>query len=72
MTVAELPRYFRAFDFQKGDGKDATFAAKDEVLGKLAFGEGDGPRQELIAAESITRIKNFDVKKNPEYAKVAR
>lgn len=63
VAVAELPRYFRAFDFQKGD-------AKDQILGKLAFGtDGDGPRQELIAAESVTRIKNFDIKKNPEYAK---
>ena len=69
VTVAELPRYFRAFDFQKGDGKDGVVSSKDEVLGKLAFAEVEGPRQELIAAESITRIKNFDVKKNPEYAK---
>lgn len=63
VPVSELPRYFRAFDFQKSD-------TKDEILGKLAFStEGDGPRQELIAAESVTRIKNLDIKKNPDYAK---
>jgi putative heme-binding domain-containing protein len=59
---AELPRYFRAFDFQKGD--------KDEILARLAFAsEGDSSRSELIAAESVTRMKSFDPKKNPEYAK---
>jgi len=60
--IAELPRYFRALDFQKAEGKD-------ELLAQLAFGaQGKGPRQELIATESIGRLKSFDLKKNPRYA----
>jgi putative membrane-bound dehydrogenase-like protein len=60
--VAELPRYFRAFDFQKAENKD-------EILSRLAFSNGgDGARRDLITAESITRLKGFDLKKNPEYA----
>ncbi len=60
--IAELPRYFRALDFQKAEGKD-------EILAQLAFSvPGKGPRQELIATESIGRLKSFDLKKNPRYA----
>jgi putative membrane-bound dehydrogenase-like protein len=58
VPVAELPRYFRAFDYQKGDGKD-------DALARLAFGTApEGPRQDLIAAEAISRLKSFDAKKN--------
>ncbi len=62
IPAEELPRYFRAFDFQSGDGKD-------EVLAKLAFAtKGAGPRENLIVAEAVTRLKSFDPKKDPEYA----
>ena len=60
-TAAELPRYFRAFDFQQGP-------AKEGVLAKLAVTTGGGApdRQALIAVESVTRLKNFDVHKHPD------
>ncbi|MBI1913884.1 MAG: c-type cytochrome, partial [Planctomycetes bacterium] len=60
--TSELPRYFRAFDFQTGSGKN-------RVLAGLAFGElvGDEVRQNLIVAESLTRLKNFDARSNPEH-----
>src|SRR5262249_2336387 len=62
IPVADLPRYFRAFDFQKGEGKDA-------VLARLALDtKGSGPRQDLIATEALSRLKAFDVKKEPRYA----
>jgi putative membrane-bound dehydrogenase-like protein len=58
----ELPRYFRAFDFQKTEGKE-------EVLGRLAFEtKGNGPRHDLILTESLARLKGFDLKKEPRYA----
>src|SRR5262249_56595875 len=51
VPASELPRYFRAFDFQ-------TAPAKGEVLARLAFDTpAEGPRQELIVAESVTRLK---------------
>jgi putative heme-binding domain-containing protein len=60
--VDELPRYFRAFDFQKGDNKE-------KVLARLAFEtKGQGPTQDLIVAESLARLKGFDLKKEPRYA----
>src|SRR5207249_8229352 len=61
--TSELPRYFRAFDFQVGAGKN-------RVLARLAFAEHgeDETRQNLIVAESLTRLKNFDVRSNPEHA----
>jgi putative membrane-bound dehydrogenase-like protein len=62
--VADLPRYFRAFDFQR-EGKQ-----KDAALAELAFGEhkGDAARLGLIAAESFKRLRNFDPRKHPEQA----
>ncbi|HKB39984.1 MAG TPA: PVC-type heme-binding CxxCH protein [Gemmataceae bacterium] len=61
--ASELPRTFRAFDFQKGTGKD-------RVLAGLAFAEQNGEvaRQDFIVSESLTRLKNFDIKSNPGYA----
>jgi putative membrane-bound dehydrogenase-like protein len=62
VPLAELPRYFRAFDFQKDESKDG-------VLARLAFETpGEGPRHALIVAESVSRLKSFDPKKNPKYA----
>ncbi|MSU76589.1 MAG: c-type cytochrome [Gemmataceae bacterium] len=58
----ELPRYFRAFDFQKDSD------IKTEALVKLAFGVYEDPaRRKLITTEAISRLKNFDIK-NPKYA----
>jgi putative membrane-bound dehydrogenase-like protein len=52
---ADLPRFFRAFDFQQTEGKN-------EVLARLAFDTSlHGARQELIVTESITRMKALDV-----------
>lgn len=58
----ELPRYFRAFDFLKGN-------EKDEAIVVLAFArlEGSQERQNLIRTESLSRIKGFDVSGNPKY-----
>ncbi len=61
VPMTELPRYFRAFDFQKADGLN-------ELLARLAFTPtGDAARQDLVTTESLTRLKHFDVKKHPEY-----
>ena len=58
----ELPRLFRAFDFQQDSD------IKTEALVKLAFGiYADPARRKLITTEAISRLKNFDVK-NPQYA----
>jgi putative membrane-bound dehydrogenase-like protein len=63
-SVTELPRYFRAFDFQTGD-------AKRTVLVALAFdtSSSDPAKQALVSAEAVGRIEGFDVAKNPQYAK---
>ncbi len=59
----ELPRMFRAFDFQKDSD------IKTEALVKLAFGiYADPARAKLITSEAISRLKNFDVKNNPKHA----
>jgi putative membrane-bound dehydrogenase-like protein len=62
--TAEVPRYFRAFDFQK-DGPE-----KEKALADLAFTErkGDAARLGLIAAESFKRLRSFDQRKNPQQA----
>ncbi|MCC7422636.1 MAG: NPCBM/NEW2 domain-containing protein [Planctomycetaceae bacterium] len=59
----ELPRYLRAFDFQTSDTKEAA-------LIELAFTpKGSKERQELVATEALSRLKGFDITKNPEQAK---
>jgi putative membrane-bound dehydrogenase-like protein len=59
----DLPRMFRAFDFQKDSD------IKNEALVKLAFGDYPDPaRRNLITSEAIARLKNFDVRNNPKYA----
>jgi putative membrane-bound dehydrogenase-like protein len=64
--AAELPRLFRAMDFQPAS------PAKDDVLVKLAFSgaDVDADRVAIIASESVNRIKNFDVKSNPAAMKM--
>lgn len=61
IPAGQLPRYFRAFDFQKAEGTQ-------ELLLQLAFASpAAGPRQELIVAESLLRLKKgFDPNKNPK------
>lgn len=62
VTIDELPRLFRAFDFQQDSD------IKTEALVKLAFGSYEDPaRRKLITTEAISRLKNFDIK-NPQYA----
>ncbi|MBI3822345.1 MAG: c-type cytochrome [Planctomycetes bacterium] len=59
----ELPRMLRAFDFQKDSD------IKTEALVKLAFGSySDKDRAKFITSEAISRLKNFDVAKNPKHA----
>ena len=59
-TAAELPRYFRVFDFQKGPAKDA-------VLTRLAFTTtGPADRQGIIMVEALKRLRGLDLGKHPE------
>jgi putative membrane-bound dehydrogenase-like protein len=63
IPIDQLPRFFRAFDFQKDSD------IKNEALVKLAFGTyADPERTKLIVAESINRLRNFDIKNNPKHA----
>ena len=60
----ELPRLFRAFDFQPAS------AEKESALMKLAFGDSSDPaRTGIIVSESLNRLTKLDVKSNPEAAK---
>ncbi len=63
VPTAELPRYFRAFDFQAGE-------TKDSALVEVAFATqtDDAARQQLISSESFQRLKGFDVNKQPQHA----
>jgi putative membrane-bound dehydrogenase-like protein len=61
-SASELPRFFRAFDFQKDSD------IKTEALVKLAFGNYPADRRNLITSEALARLKNFDVSKNPKHA----
>jgi putative membrane-bound dehydrogenase-like protein len=58
--AAELPRLFRAFDFQQAG------PVKDAALVGLAFAKHDGEagRRELVAVEALRRLSGFDVKKH--------
>jgi putative membrane-bound dehydrogenase-like protein len=58
----DLPKIFRAFDFQKASPQ------KDAALVKLAFGDvGDPKRQALISGEAVMRVTSFDIKSKPEF-----
>ncbi len=61
-TAGDLPRMFRAFDFQKDSD------IKTEALVKLAFGNYPEDRRNLITSEALARLKNFDIDKNPKHA----
>lgn len=56
----ELPRLFRAFDFQPAS------AAKETALTKAFFGKIDTP---FVVGESLARLKSFNVKDSPEALK---
>ena len=63
VSISELPRFLRAFDFQKDSD------IKNEALIKLAFGDYSDPaRAKLITTEAINRLKTFDVNKNAKHA----
>ena len=57
----QLPRLFRALDFQKGP-------EAEKAIHSLAFEaqKGDEARQTLIASEAISRVKGGDVTSKPE------
>jgi putative membrane-bound dehydrogenase-like protein len=60
----ELPRLFRAFDFQK------TSPTKDAALLHLAFSKdsGDVKRQTFTTTEAMLRLTNANLKSQPELA----
>ena len=61
----DLPRLFRAFDFQPASSE------KETALTKLAFGANtdDAVRNGIIVSEAISRLSKIDPKSNPEAAK---
>lgn len=63
--AADLPRLFRAFDFQPASPE------KDSVIAKLASLtiENDPARASLVAGESLSRLKEFDRNAHPDLAK---
>jgi len=61
IPASALPRYFRAFDFQRGPDKN-------KVLSQLAFNtSGNDDRARLIMAEAVTRVQPFSIGDKPEY-----
>lgn len=58
----DLPRLFRAMDFQKGDSKEGTIL-------ELAFGKVSGEPESVtsIHAEALNRLQGFDLSSKPEY-----
>lgn len=59
-SAADVPRYLRAFDFLTG-------TEKDDALIALAFGSfGDETKTRFVNTEAISRLKGFDVTKNPQ------
>lgn len=59
VSAQDVPRYLRAFDFLSGP-------EKDESLIVLAFGSfGDEAKTKFVNTEAISRLKGFDVTKNP-------
>jgi len=68
VPTGELPRYFRAFDFQDGQEKIAALLQ----LAAADF-DNDPPRQKLIDQEVVTRLQLANVKDHPRaMAMVAR
>jgi putative membrane-bound dehydrogenase-like protein len=60
VPVSELPRYFRAFDFQNGQEKIAALVQ----LANADF-DKDPPRQKLIDQEVVTRLQFTNIKDHP-------
>ncbi len=59
----ELPRFFRAFDFQSGAGKEVAISL-------LAVSKtDDAERQALISKETLARLKGVDVRNQADLAK---
>ena len=52
LAATELPRFFRAFDFQKAEGKE------DVLLRLATLEQNDAARQQLIVAESASRLSS--------------
>jgi putative membrane-bound dehydrogenase-like protein len=63
VPTEQLPRYFRAFDFQ-------TAPEKETALNSLVTTEpaGDAARQALVLLETLRRIKLPDLSKQPQLA----
>ena len=60
VSAADAPRYIRSLDFQPQSQQ------KDDALIQLAFGNfGDEAKTKFINTEAISRLKGFDVSKNP-------
>ncbi|MCX7406563.1 MAG: dehydrogenase [Planctomycetota bacterium] len=60
VSAADAPRYVRSLDFQPPSQQ------KDDALIQLAFGNfGDEAKTKFINTEAISRLKGFDVSKNP-------
>jgi len=62
VATAELPRFFRAFDFQRPETKEGA------LLRLVALEQKEAPRQQLILSESVNRLTKVDPAKNPAYA----
>jgi len=62
VPLEELPRIFRAFDFQQG-------AELQKVLARLAFGPLSLPPQRvtLVRMEALSRVGNIDLQGNPQH-----
>src|SRR5262249_48746386 len=62
-ATAELPRYFRAFDFLQGPQKKPT------LIGLVTTEPaGDAARQALVVREALRRVSAGDVAKQPGLA----
>src|SRR5207248_10216563 len=61
--VPELPRYFRAFDFQKDSEKETVLL--ELVRGKQA---GETARKNMILIEAVKRLKNLTGARQAEVA----
>ena len=60
VSAADAPRYIRSLDFQPQTQQ------KDDALIQLAFGNfGDEAKTKFVNTEAISRLKGFDISKNP-------
>jgi putative membrane-bound dehydrogenase-like protein len=63
-TLEQLPRYFRAFDFQTGPEKQIALS-----LLAVSKHAGDAERQAFITRETLERLQEVDLAAQPELAK---